>query len=176
MDRLQVASALVVLHDAGERATRQHRVLDVDDGRKRLVLDADQLDCIGRRGFGLGDHERDRLSRKDDLGARERLGGPVGAGRRDREILCDEDGDDSGQRQRLVAIDAPDQRVRLRREHEPAVEEPVHVPVRREAGCPRDLVRRVLPRARDSDDALGQRSSMRVRARSSARPTTIPAR
>ena len=73
---------------------------------------------------------------------------------------------------RLVAVDAPNQRMRFRREDQPAVEEAVHVPVRREASRPGDLVGRVEPRARDAYDALRQRppSCVCVRARALGRP------
>ena len=124
MDRLQVASALVVLDDAGERATRQHRVLDVHDRRKRLVLDVDELDRVRCGRLGLGDDERDGLPSEDDLRAGERLRRTVRPTSRDGEVVRGQDGDHPRGGERRVAVDVPDERVRLGRKDEAAVRSP----------------------------------------------------
>ena len=164
VDRLEVAALLRLLDDAGERRTRLHRGLDVDDRGERLVLDDDDLGAVLGRRLGLRDDERDRLSGEDDLLARERLGRAVGAGRREREVRRQEDGDDTGYGQRGLLVDASDARVRLGREDGTRMQQAVDVAVGREPGRAGDLVRRVDARPRDADQRVAHRV-LRSRAR-----------
>ena len=170
MNRLEVTSVLAFMGDAGERASRQHGVLDVDNCRERLVLDDDGLDGVLRSCLTLGDDERDRLSREDDLGACERLGRPIRACAGDREVFGGEDGDDPRHGEGSVTADLPDQRMGLGREHETCVEQPMDLAVSCVARRARHLVGRVDSRTRDADHAFAHRvAPMRSRARPSAR-------
>ena len=171
VDRLEVACLVVArLDHARERRAGLHRGLDVDDRGERLVLDDDRLGAVLRGGLRLRDHERDWLPGEDDLLARERLRRAVGAGRRDRKVGGGQDRDDAGDLEGAGAVDVDDAGVRLGREHEARVQEPVDVAVRRVARRARDLVGRVASRARDADDRVAHRSSCaRSRALSSAR-------
>ncbi len=176
VNRLEVTPVFAFMGDAGKRSSRQHGVLDVDDGWERLVLDDDGLDRVLRGCLALGDDERDRLSCEDDLGSCKRLGRPIRACAGNREVLGREDGDDPGHGEGIVAVDLPDQCVCLRREDEASVEQPMDMAVSRITRRARHLVGRVDTRTRDADHAFGHRAaSMRSRARSSARRATTPA-
>ena len=168
VDGLEIAALVVRLLDhARERGARLHRGLDVDDRVERLVVDDDELGAVLGRGFGLGDDERDGLSREDDLLARERLGRPVGAGRREREIGGEEHGHDTRGGQRRVLVHASDARVRLGREDGPRVQQAVDVAVGRIPRRAGDLVRCVDAGSRDADErSLTSRSA----------PARVPAR
>ena len=160
VDGLEIAALVVRLLDhARERRARLHRRLDVDDRLERLVVDDDELGTVLGRGFGLGDDERDGLTREDDLLARERLGRPVGPGRREREIRGQEHGHDARGRQRGLLVDASDARVRLGREDGPRVQQAVDVAVGRVPRRAGDLVGSVDAWSRDADDRRRSRAS-----------------
>ncbi len=162
-----------LLDAARERRADLHRCLDVDDRLERVVVDENELGAVLRRGLGLGHDERHRLSGEHDLLARQRLGRPVGAGRRRRQVGRRQHGDDTGQRKRGFPVDGRDQRVRLAREHEARVQQAVDLAVRCKAGLAGDLLRCVVPRPRDPDHGVHDASSFARRSASSvARPTT----
>ena len=153
VDRLEIAALVVRLLDrARERGARLHRGLDVDDGVERLVVDDDELGAVLGCGFALGDDERDGLTCEDDLLARERLGRPVGAGRREREVRGQEHGHDTRGGQSRVLVHASDARVRLGRENGSRVQQAVDVAVGRIPRRAGDLVRCVDAWARDADE------------------------
>ncbi len=142
VDGLEIAALVLRLLDhARERGARLHRGLDVDDRVERLVVDDDELGAVLGRGFGLGDDERDGLTREDDLLARERLGGPVGAGGREREIGGQEHGHDARDGQSRILVHASNARVCLGREDGSRVQQAVDVAVGRIPRRARDLVR-----------------------------------
>ena len=136
-----------------------HRRLDVDDCRERLVVDDDGLGAVLGGGLGLGDDERDGLTGEDDLLARERLGGAVGAGRRDREVGRGEHGDDTRNREGRLLVDATDPRMSLGREDGSRVQQAVDVAVGGEARRAGHLVGRVDARPRDADQRVAHASS-----------------
>ncbi len=174
VDRLQVGAFLVHLLDrARERCAHRHRRLDVDDCGKRLVLDDDELRAVLCGSLRLRHDERDGLAREDDLLARQRLGGAVGARGRDREVGSDDDRDDAGDVERGVSLDASDPGMRLRREDGSCVEQTVHVAVRGVAGRADHLLGRVDARPGDTDE-LGH-TGLRSRALFSARAATTSA-
>ena len=174
VDGLEIAALVVRLLDhARERGARLHRGLDVDDRVERLVVDDDELGAVLGRGFGLGDDERDGLTCEDDLLARERLGRPVGAGRREREVGGQEHGHDTRGGQRRVLVHASDARVCLGRENGPRVQQAVDVAVGRIPRRAGDLVRCVDAWARNADEVAHE--PLRSRARASARSATTTA-
>ena len=142
VDRREISSALF-LGEAGERCARPHGCLEVDHGRERVVVHDDRFGAVNGGCLGLRDHDRDRLPGKHDFLPGERLGRAVVAVARERQICGAEDGEDARQRQRLLGVDASDERVRLGREDEACVEQPVHVAVRGVAGRARHLLGRV---------------------------------
>jgi hypothetical protein len=177
VDRLEVAARLLLVGDAGQRRAGLHRLLHVDDRLERLVLDHDRLHAVLGRRLAVGDDDRNRLACEDDLVSRERLRGAVVAGRLDREVGGGEDRDDAGHGERGILLDAANQSMRLRREHEPSVQETVDPAVGGEARGTRHPLRRVDAGTANADHAVAHRSSFaRSSARSSALWTTTPAR
>jgi hypothetical protein len=160
----------------GERRIEGERRVEVGDCRQRLVAHEHRFGCVLGSCLGLRDDECDRLAGEDHLPLRERLVRSSRARRR-RKVVRRQDGDDSLDRQGTLAVDVLDQRVRLRAEHEPRVEQANERIVGREPRLADDLLGRVDARARDADHvAHGESSEARARARSSARPATTPAR
>ena len=174
VDRLEIAALVVrLLHRAREDSTRLHRLLHVDGCAERLVVDDDGLGSVLGCRLGLGNDERDGLTGEDHLLARERLRGAVGAGRRDREVGSGEHGDDTGNREGSLLVDATDSRVSLGREHGSRVQQAVDVAVGGEVRRAGHLVRRVDARPRDADQRVAHASSFaRSRAAASARSAT----
>ena len=127
---------------ARSRSTTGSSGVDVDD---------DQGGCVRRRFRCLGDHERDGLTRPQDLGPGQRLVETVAALRRDRQVCGGQYGHDAGHRQRLVRLDPLDPRVGGKGEHRPAVEEPTDLVIGGESRSPGDLDLAIDPRDRPAE-------------------------
>ncbi len=140
--RLLVADRQRERHIAGtfvpnRRRARRNGVLDVDDGRQRLVVDREQLGRVARLRQRFRDHHRhavadaahlvdrqDRPARAQALGAADVLGHEVG--RQSAEpfglnVLAGEDAEDTGRLPRGGCVDLADAGMRMRRQHDECV-------------------------------------------------------
>ena len=99
--------------DPGPRRARRHRRLEVQRGLERLDVDDDLVDAVGRRGLGLGHHQRHGLAGVDDLRARQRLAGASRGAVDEGQVGRGEHRDDARHLERRRAVDARDPPVRL---------------------------------------------------------------
>ncbi len=125
--------------DPGQRRARRHRRLEVERGLERLDVDDDLVDAVGRRGLGLGHHERHRLAGVDDLRARQRLPGATCGAVDERQVGRGEHRDHPRHVERRRAVDAGDPPVRLGGEDQPRVQQAVDGDVGRVARRAADL-------------------------------------
>jgi hypothetical protein len=99
-----------------------------------LGVDDHLVDAVLGGGLGLGDHDRDRLAREDDLLACERLAGAAALSGGDRQIGGGQHGDHARHRLGRLGVDRPDARVRVPGQHQAGVQQAGHGDVGREAG------------------------------------------
>jgi len=98
--------------------------LGVGDGGQRVVLDDHRFGRVGRRGAGLGDHDRHRVADEPHLRLGERRADALRVQlhqplvRRQSEIVGGEDRDDARHRPSVVRVDRHQSRVRVRGTHE----------------------------------------------------------
>ena len=143
------------------RRIGRKRGAGIDHYRQRCVIDDDALRGIERGGQCLGKHRGDRFAHMAHPFARERkarrLGhGPAVGGTDDPEsahrpnvgdghIGAGEGGDDAGTRERWRHIDGLDDRVRMRRTHQHAVQFARQADVADVAGAPKQKPRVLHP-------------------------------
>ena len=125
--------------DAGQRSVGLGRGLEVEHRLERLELDLDELDAVLGERLALGDHERDRLARINDLLAGERLEQATLAAALDRQIAGGQYGDHAWDLERGLGADRPDHRVRLVRQDEASVQQSGDLRVGGIAGGSSDL-------------------------------------
>ena len=142
----------------------RHRLLDGEDGRKRLVLDLDELRGRARLIERGGRDRRDRLAFiLDQVGGEQRL---VAADRRDVVLAGNVGGGDrrdhAGRGERADKVDAPDAGMGMRAEHQRGFERARHarhvVDIERRAG---DMADRAVVAHRGVDAAANAGEGLR---------------
>ena len=108
---------------AHQRRARVHRREQVDHRCEWLQLHQHQRDAVLCRRLGLGDHERDRLSRVDHLVAGERLEPALWPRPDGGQVACRENRDNAGDRECRGPVDALDARVGVDSRDDPRVEQ-----------------------------------------------------
>ena len=108
---------------------RCQRLLRVDDGRERVVLDVDELERVPRHVRAVGHDAGDLLALEPDLVGGEHGLRVAGQGRHPRqavggERLAGDDGDDAGQLLGRRRVDVHDAGVRERAAQEREVQHP----------------------------------------------------
>jgi hypothetical protein len=153
-----------------EEAVGGDGLLDRQDRRQHLAVDADEAGRQPRLLLGLGDHPRDGVSGKADLGRKQRLVAPgdadvVLAG----HVVAGQHGEDARRLARRGSVDTQDARVRVRHLHRPGVRDVRHVgpqvvDVARRAGhvADRRFVRQARPDGRGGRASGGDRADRLV--------------